>query len=65
MRTRISFELGAEHLAMLDAMCIAAKKQRAAMAGLLLRAVLEDDAAEHGACGGPPGDNIIIFRRGA
>lgn len=58
MGERISFELSAEQLAMLDA--IRGHRTRAVSAKALLVAVLEDDAAEHGWTT-TPDDKIIIF----
>lgn len=43
----ISFRLSPEHTAMLDSVC---------------KALLEDDAAEHGAFGNPD-DKVVVFRK--
>ena len=56
--TPIEFELSDKHMALLDALCSTADVTRNEMARDLLIAVLEDDAAAHGA--NPSPDHRII-----
>lgn len=61
-RTVVQIELSPEHIAMLDGICAeAGGMHRRTMAKNLLIAVLEEDAAAHGAFGNPD-DKVIILR---
>lgn len=62
MKTSMHIELTSEHVAMLDAICAEAGGiSRTTMAKNLLVALLEDDAAAHGAFSNPD-EKIVILR---
>lgn len=59
--TQFEIKLDPEHTAMLDAICEESGTGRTVTAKALLVALLEDDAAAHGAFSNPD-DKIIVLR---